>query len=151
MSVRHSRLAAYVHHVDVQEDRSQIIFHVSKTGISPHYLPGHQLFGCSDVSSIQKVDGPRSRCRGSSMWTSKMVRAGVVVCGSNVQRPLRALFLQRCSALHFTFVNSLHPVSLANPSSALRKPIHTIRSNCPHLYIATFAVGSHYHARQVFA
>jgi hypothetical protein len=93
----------------------------------------------------------RLRQQGSKMWITKMVRAGVVICGSHVQRPLRAVFLQRCSAPHFTFLNSLHPVSLANPSSALREPIHKMHSNCPPLSFATLAIVCRYHARQVFA
>ena len=74
-----------------------------------------------------------------------MVRAGVVMFE---QRPPRAVFLAACKAPHFTFLNSVHPVLLANPSSALRKQVYT---NNPPLSIATLTIVCRYHARQVFA
>lgn len=81
------------------------------------------------------------------MWISEMARAGVVMLEQRAMAtPSRVP--AACKTPQFTFLNSLHPVLLANPNSALREYIH---SNRALQSIATLAIVPRDHARQVFA
>lgn len=77
--------------------------------------------------------GARLRCQGRHHVDQMNSTIRCLDVEAIVQMPPRAVFLQlascnACRAPHLTFLNSLHPVSLANPSSALREPIPSNRA-----------------------
>ena len=128
--------------MDPQNDCCPIIF--SRPGeVSPALLLPNTVNGSGTCL-------PWARIRISLMIAGLQyvdIRNGTIGCcdvEAIVQMPLRAVFLQlascnACRAPHLTFLFSLHPVFLANPSSALREQVPSNRA--PQSF-ATLAVAS---------